>query len=76
MRLVLLLVVLVVVVMALLPLLRRPLAPTRARRRAAARELVKDPVCQTYIVRSRAVVGRGADPPYFCSAECARRYAG
>ena len=37
-------------------------------------ELVKDPVCGTYIVRSRAV--RGAVPHlHFCSRECARRYA-
>jgi hypothetical protein len=75
-RVVLLLVVVLIVVMVILPLLRRPLVPARRARRAGARELVKDPVCQTYIVRSRAVVGRGADPPYFCSAECARRYAG
>jgi YHS domain-containing protein len=40
-------------------------------------ELVKDPVCQTYVVRSRAVRGHGAaDAPYFCSEECARRYVG
>jgi len=40
-------------------------------------ELVKDPVCQTYVVRSRAVTGRGADgAPYFCSTDCARRYSG
>jgi YHS domain-containing protein len=44
---------------------------------AVSDELVKDPVCQTYVVRSRAVRGRGADDaPYFCSEECARRYAG
>ena len=39
-------------------------------------ELVKDPVCNTYVSRSRAV--RRADGTglhYFCSAECARRYA-
>ena len=37
-------------------------------------ELVKDPVCQTYVVRSRAVRRDGADGPrYFCSAECAAR---
>ncbi len=62
----------------LLPFLRRP--AVKARRRAPAElsdELVKDPVCQTYVVRSRAVRGRGADgAPYFCSEECARRYAG
>jgi hypothetical protein len=37
-------------------------------------ELVKDPVCQTYVVRSRAVRRDGTDGPrYFCSAECAAR---
>ena len=37
-------------------------------------ELVKDPVCHTYVVRSRAVRRDGADGPrYFCSAECAAR---
>ncbi len=40
-------------------------------------ELVKDPVCGTYVVRSRAVSGpAGAAARYFCSAECARRFAG
>jgi YHS domain-containing protein len=38
-------------------------------------ELVKDPVCNTYVSRSRAVT-RSDDTGrhYFCSAECARRY--
>jgi YHS domain-containing protein len=39
-------------------------------------ELVKDPVCNTYVARSRAV--RRADASglhYFCSNECARRHA-
>jgi YHS domain-containing protein len=38
-------------------------------------ELVKDPVCLTYVSRSRAV--KHADATglhYFCSTECARRY--
>lgn len=76
MRLVLLLLVVAIVVALLLPLLRRP--ATRARRAPSVHdELVKDPVCQTYVVRSRAVSGRGADgAPYFCSTECARRYSG
>ena len=43
---------------------------------AAPDELVKDPVCQTYVVRSRALsVSASGGPAYFCSAECARRYA-
>ena len=64
-----------VVILLLLPfLMRRRLAP---RARAEIRdELVKDPVCQTYVVRSRAVTGPSASgPPFFCSVECARRYA-
>ena len=38
-------------------------------------ELVKDPVCQTYVVRSRAVSRtEGGQLRYFCSPACARRY--
>ena len=38
-------------------------------------ELVKDPVCHTYVVRSRAV-RRAVDGEsrYFCSSACAKRY--
>lgn len=62
------------VLLLLLPLLRR-WGPRRARRLGPSDELVKDPVCQTYVLRSRAVSrGDGADLRYFCSAECARRY--
>lgn len=41
-------------------------------------ELVKDPVCETYVVRSRAAarLGRGDSAVFFCSDDCARRYAG
>ena len=57
------------------PLLRarRPAAP--AEDRTPRDELVKDPVCQTYVVRSRAVrrAARGG-PLYFCSSACAKRY--
>lgn len=60
------------VLAVLAPLLRRRPAPGP---RSELDELVKDPVCQTYIVRSRAVSGAGAGPPYFCSADCARRWA-
>jgi YHS domain-containing protein len=39
-------------------------------------ELVKDPVCQTYVVRSRAISRTaGGEARYFCSDDCARRYA-
>jgi YHS domain-containing protein len=44
---------------------------------AAARdELVKDPVCQTYVVRSRAIRrSLGGESRYFCSRDCASRYS-
>ncbi len=64
-----------VILLLLLPALRRTVV-VRARRPAPRPdELVKDPVCQTYVVRSRAVsrTDRG-EVHYFCSAECARRY--
>ena len=39
-------------------------------------ELVKDPVCNTYVSRSRAVKRADATGShYFCSPECARRFA-
>lgn len=34
-------------------------------------ELVKDPECQTYVARSRAVTRHGR---FFCSETCARRH--
>ena len=38
-------------------------------------ELVKDPVCQTYILLSRAVTTEaGGVPTHFCSRECAARF--
>jgi hypothetical protein len=74
MRLVVLLVVLAVAITVLLPLLRR--RPRAVRAALEPDELVKDPICQTYVVRSRAVTrSHGAGLRYFCSAECARRDA-
>ena len=76
MRLAVLAVCILVIAIALIPLLRRgrsPVPPVRLSRD----ELVKDPVCGTYVVRSRAVSRpAGAAARYFCSAECARRFAG
>jgi len=76
MRLVSLLLWVLTIALLLLPLLRR--LPRRRRPVPAVHdELVKDPVCQTYVVRSRAVSRTAAGQPlYFCSAECARRYLG
>jgi len=45
-------------------------------RRVGTDELVKDPVCETYIPRRKAITrGSGSDARYFCSAACADRYA-
>jgi hypothetical protein len=73
MRLLPFLLFLVVAFVLLLPLVRRYRLAGPAQRRALGDELVKDPVCQTYIVKSRAV--RRADAGgvrYFCSEQCAR----
>lgn len=58
-----------------LPLLRGRRPDTLPDDRAPRDELVKDPVCQTYVVRSRAVrrAVRGGSR-YFCSSACANRY--
>jgi YHS domain-containing protein len=47
--------------------------PTRP---AGRDELVKDPVCETYIPRRKAITrGTGPATRYFCSAACADKYA-
>ncbi|MBI2152348.1 MAG: hypothetical protein HYV92_00430 [Candidatus Rokubacteria bacterium] len=69
---------LLLVLFLLWPLLRRVLAsgPGARRPRAIRDELVKDPVCQTYVVRSRAVTREaGGQTHYFCSRECAARFS-
>ena len=76
MRLVSLLLWVLTIALLLLPILRRLPRPRRPVP-AGHDELVKDPMCQTYVVRSRAVSRTAAGQPvYFCSAECARRYLG
>ena len=66
----------IVALVALLPILRQRSLPN-ASPPLTTDELVKDPVCQTYIVRSRAVSRETAGGPrYFCSAACAARFAG
>jgi YHS domain-containing protein len=79
MRLSLLLMWAAVAVVILWPLLRhlasaRGTAPAR---RQTFDELVKDPVCQTYVVRSRAL-SRIVDgvQRHFCSEQCARQFTG
>jgi len=77
MRLLPILLFLVVAFVVLLPLLRRIRLPAPSARRTLPDELVKDPVCQTYVVKSRAV--RRSDAGhirYFCSEQCARLDAG
>ena len=69
------LVIAVVVLYRMLRGLRLP-AP-RPPRRAIPDELVKDPVCQTYIVKSRAIRrGAAGQIRYFCSEQCARHDTG
>ena len=66
-----------VAVVLLLPLLRRLRLPVRRSPHALPDELVKDPVCQTYIVKSRAVRRMDGDRVrYFCSEQCARLATG
>jgi hypothetical protein len=67
----------VMALIALLPLLRTRSLSGAPRPPLSTDELVKDPVCQTYIVRSRAVSRQtAAGPRYFCSAACATRFVG
>ena len=56
------------------PRLRSGISPSSGA--AAPRdELVKDPVCHTYVVRSRAIHrSLGGESRYFCSRACASRY--
>ena len=68
---------LVVAIIVLIPVVRGRSMTGPPRRRVSSDELVKDPVCQTYVVRSRAVSRQtAAGPRYFCSAECASRFSG
>lgn len=77
MRLFLILFWLAVAAAILLPLLRRRVRVPRRAPRSFPDELVKDPVCQTYVVKSRAIRrGDGGSVRYFCSDACARRAAG
>jgi YHS domain-containing protein len=66
---------LLVLAVVLWPFFRRWLASRPAR--ALRDELVKDPVCETYVLRSRAHTRAvGGRTYYFCSSKCAARYTG
>ena len=63
---------LVVIVLSRLPAAWRSRLPRAAPR---SDELVKDPVCQTYVLMSRAIRSEaGGAPLFFCSRECAARF--
>jgi YHS domain-containing protein len=63
---------LVVVALSRLSSVFRPRLPSAPPRRD---ELVKDPVCQTYVLMSRAIRSEaGGAPTFFCSRECAARF--
>jgi YHS domain-containing protein len=50
---------------------RRPEIP-----RPGRDDLVKDPICETYIPRRKAITrGSGPATRYFCSAACADKFA-
>ena len=66
------LVLLAIVVSRALKAWQRRVPPVTSNRRD---ELVKDPVCQTYVVLSRAVSEEvDGTVTHFCSRECAARF--
>ena len=66
------LVLVLIMVAPILGVLRRGAAPARRTRHD---ELVKDPVCQTYVVLSRAVTTEvDGVSTHFCSPQCAARF--
>ena len=76
MRVVVILAVVILVALALEPFLRGGWRRRGAAPVAPRDELVKDPVCQTYVVLSRAVTRELRGETYhFCSQECAVRHA-
>ena len=77
MRLAILALWIAIVIVVLLHTFRRRSLSTPTPPPITSDELVKDPVCGTYVVRSRAVSRTTAEtPPYFCSTDCARRFGG
>ena len=54
---------------------RRTPEEPQPRPASTSARLVKDPVCETYIPRRKAISrGSGTDTRYFCSAACADKY--
>ena len=77
MRVALLAVWVVMALIALLPILRGRSLSGPPRPPLSTDELVKDPVCQTYVARSRAVSRHTpAGLRYFCRAACPARFVG
>jgi len=77
MRLLPILLLLIVLVVLLLPTVSRIRLSAPRARPTLPDELVKDPVCQTYIVKSRAIRrGAAGQIRYFCSEQCARHDTG
>jgi YHS domain-containing protein len=76
MRALVYLVAVVLLVVLVAPILRAWGRSAVAGRATHRDELVKDPVCQTYIVKSRAVVVEADGVvTHFCSRACAGRFA-
>ena len=78
MRGLLVLAAMAVLILTVWPLIRSALARMSGPRPVeggARDELVKDPVCQTYVVRSRAIRNEaGGRSVYFCSTRCAEQF--
>jgi len=67
------LIAVVVLVVTRLPAAWRARLPSPTNR--THDELVKDPMCQTYVLMSRAIRSEaGGAPLFFCSRECAARF--
>lgn len=76
MRLLVFLALAVLVIVVLLPRVSAWTRRMSTDRTARRDELVKDPVCQTYVVMSRAIRSEvGGATVHFCSRECRDKYA-
>ncbi len=68
--------VLILVVILIPPILRAWRRGAMSAGRTQRDELVKDPICQTYVLLSRAVTTEvDGVLTHFCSRECAARFA-